>query len=868
MAERKPIVYVSGNPQEIADTDRVKNTGVSYQASQPSNPQNGDAWVNAGSQKLYQVYNGGAWHALSYLTQVDVVNDLSPQLGNPLDVNGNAITSANNGDIVLDPHGTGSIEVGATVTTSSNADIVLDPHGTGSIVVGAPLKTTSNGDIDLDPNGSGDVVIKGNSTRGAGAIQLNCEFNSHGIKLKSPPHSANASYTLTFPNDAGTNGYALTTNGSGVLSWTEQVPNGSITSAKLDTNITIAGNLTVNGTTTTVNSTTLTVDDKNIELGSVSSPSDTTADGGGITLKGASDKTITWVNSTDCWTFNQSVNLTAGTASAPALILNGDVNTGFFQSAADEIAVGTAGSERFRIGPLGQMGLSGANYGTSGQVLTSSGSGAAPTWGDVSASPTFQATATGTLANGDTVVVRSDGNVEAITQNSYTYASASNVVYQTGTTNYFAAIFEPTSGKVVVCYTQQASAPNNLKCTLGSISGETITFTTPVNVTTDTATSPSLATKGDGTFVVSFVDGANADYCGVKVGTISGNSVTFGSTGYPWSYGGNNNAGTSIIYHPIEDRYVVAAQVTSVFVGCTGASVSGTGSNASLTFGNRTNLNFGTTAYHYYINLVYDEFTNTVTLVASSGGGSVYTQMAELSNLTVSERTNSSYQNFSNGSTNNIKAVYDKKNKGILVYYQSSGTHYARFLNAASASATSYTFSSDLNILGYSNSPSGIALSYDETIEKVVAYTQKSSNNSNVSVVITNNSGTLSAATEQTVGTGAIFTADATYDTTNKRHVLVFRDNNNSAAGTANVVRQPYIDTNLEADNFIGIADGAYTNGQTATVQVVGSVDDAQSGLTPGKKYYVQADGSLSLTPDTPSVLAGVAVAATKLLIK
>ena len=57
-------------------------------------------------------------------------------------------------------------------------------------------------------------------------------------------------------------------------------------------NLIVTGNLQVDGTTTTVNSTTLTVDDKNIELGSVATPSDTTADGGGITLKGASDKTI------------------------------------------------------------------------------------------------------------------------------------------------------------------------------------------------------------------------------------------------------------------------------------------------------------------------------------------------------------------------------------------------------------------------------------------------------------------------------------------------------------------------------------------------------------------------------------------------
>ena len=76
--------------------------------------------------------------------------------------------------------------------------------------------------------------------------------------------------------------------------------------------LTLTGNLTVGGTTTTVNSTTLTVDDKNIELGSVDTPSDTTADGGGITLKGASDKEIKWVNSTDNWTFNQNIEVTSG----------------------------------------------------------------------------------------------------------------------------------------------------------------------------------------------------------------------------------------------------------------------------------------------------------------------------------------------------------------------------------------------------------------------------------------------------------------------------------------------------------------------------------------------------------------------------
>ena len=74
--------------------------------------------------------------------------------------------------------------------------------------------------------------------------------------------------------------------------------------------------------------------------------------------------------------------------------------------------------------------------------------------------------------------------------------------------------------------------------------------------------------------------------------------------------------------------------------------------------------------------------------------------------------------------------------------------------------------------------------------------------------------------------------------------------------------------TNLTTENYIGISDGAYTNGQSATIQLAGSVDDAQSGLTPGSKYYVQTNGTLSTSADSPSVFAGTAVATTKLIVK
>ena len=116
---------------------------------------------------------------------------------------------------------------------------------------------------------------------------------------------------------AGSGAYATLTGTqtiSGDKTYTGTLDFSGATIATFETtgNVTVGGNLTVNGTTTTVNSTTLQVDDKNIELGTVATPSDTTADGGGLTLKGSTDHTITWTNSTDSWDFSEHVNLASG----------------------------------------------------------------------------------------------------------------------------------------------------------------------------------------------------------------------------------------------------------------------------------------------------------------------------------------------------------------------------------------------------------------------------------------------------------------------------------------------------------------------------------------------------------------------------
>jgi hypothetical protein len=95
--------------------------------------------------------------------------------------------------------------------------------------------------------------------------------------------------------------------------------NGSVTvglasDVTIANNLTVGGNLTVNGTLTSINSTTVTVDDKNIELASTASPTDSTANGAGLTVKGSTDKTFNWVNTTTAWTSSEYLDLAAGKA--------------------------------------------------------------------------------------------------------------------------------------------------------------------------------------------------------------------------------------------------------------------------------------------------------------------------------------------------------------------------------------------------------------------------------------------------------------------------------------------------------------------------------------------------------------------------
>ena len=141
--------------------------------------------------------------AVNYLNVTNAATGNDPKLS--------ALGDDSNVDLAISPKGTGEVVIGtgaasATLTSSGAYDLVLDTNG-GTNSGNITITDGANGAITATPNGTGEVVVGGNTN--PGTLVLNCESNSHGIKLQSPAHSASQSYTLKFPTGNVTAGTFL-----------------------------------------------------------------------------------------------------------------------------------------------------------------------------------------------------------------------------------------------------------------------------------------------------------------------------------------------------------------------------------------------------------------------------------------------------------------------------------------------------------------------------------------------------------------------------------------------------------------------------------------------------------------------------------
>jgi hypothetical protein len=237
------------------------------------------------------------------------------------------------------------------------ADFTLTLGGdlTGNVTV------TNLGDATLNATIAANSVALGTDTTGNYMVDVSA---GTGISISHTPGEGS---TATITN-SGVTGLTGTTGEISVSGSTGSVTIGlpddvTVTQdLSVGRNLTVTGNLTVNGTTTTVNSTTVTVDDKNLELGSTATPSDAGADGGGITLKGTTDKTFNWVDATDAWTSSEHLNLANGKAyyingtsvlsgstlgsgvTSSSLTSVGTIGTGTWQGTAVGVSYGGTGA--------------------------------------------------------------------------------------------------------------------------------------------------------------------------------------------------------------------------------------------------------------------------------------------------------------------------------------------------------------------------------------------------------------------------------------------------------------------------------------------------------------------------------------------
>ena len=204
------------------------------------------------------------------------------------------------------------------------------PDSDGTVALAGDVATSLSGYVETADIGAQSGVVGLDSSKNALVPGTKIIFegsdvaNDHEVELVVINPTADV--TITFPDETGTVQLRVTDVSDTEIGYLNGVTSAiqtqmdakaplaapAFTGTATAVNLTLSGDLTVNGTTTTINSTEITIDDKNLVLGAVTSPTDAGADGGGITLKGATDKTLNWVDATDAWTSSEDFNLLTG----------------------------------------------------------------------------------------------------------------------------------------------------------------------------------------------------------------------------------------------------------------------------------------------------------------------------------------------------------------------------------------------------------------------------------------------------------------------------------------------------------------------------------------------------------------------------
>ena len=484
----------------------------------------------------------------------------------------------------------------------------------------------------------------------------------------------------------------------------------------------------------------------------------------------------------------------------------------------------------------------------------------------------YKAFASGAITNGKPVVVNADGTVKlAGTSVTISAGLGSAVTFESASARPEMGTFDSNSNKVVVTY-QDIGNSNYGTAVIGTIddSDNSISFGTPVvfeSATTDSIS--SVFDSSNNKVVIGYRDGGNSYYGTAIVGTVSGTSISFGTAATFWttntcsdvclSFDTNVNKVLVCFTNNIKDGYAIAG------------TVSGTG----ISFGSTQLYENGTAINN---RSAFDNENNVHVVVYKDGGNSSYGTACVLSvasNSTVTAQTPVVYES---GETLYMDIAFDTTNNKFLILFQQLGLGiYSKATGiVGTVSGTSLSFGSKALVYDTNaGAATAIALVFNDAAGKFVGIYNEGNTGDNTPGV-RYAEGTIS-------GTDVSFTHaqvdsdnstdynDVIFDSNLKRTVLLYSDSGDSSHGKAFVraTAGTYTVSSLTTENYIGIASGGtYADGQSVTVDTIGTVNADQSSLTAGQQYFVQEDGTLGLTADSTSVVAGTAISATELIVK
>jgi hypothetical protein len=474
---------------------------------------------------------------------------------------------------------------------------------------------------------------------------------------------------------------------------------------------------------------------------------------------------------------------------------------------------------------------------------------------DLSAAPTVTATASGTLANGDTVIVNSDGTVSAITGATQSAGSDATYVNNGTRPSSTSVTYDTNENKVVVVYKDDGNSDYGTAI-VGSVSGSTITFGTAVAFTSVGIGNPTSAVfdSSNNKVVITYKNGTTG-YGESIVGTVSGTSISFG-TAVVWNSGPTYSALS--VFDSTNNKVVVYSPMTASIKPY---AVVGTVSGTSISFGSIVQVDASVTTDSMSIG--FDANAGKV-VVSYRDSSTTEVRVGTVSGTSISFGTATVL--ISGNYAPWIVPIFDSSNNKMVLFYDNQAQSRTE-VKVGTVSGTNITFGSAVETgfdsLGSAGYATGV---FDSLRNKVVlAYTLQSPQSRYiVSGTVDGTSVTLDSPLSIGGYTAFLFSGSV-FDPDSNQTIISYVDDDTDT-GEAFAFTTGF--TTLTSENYIGISNAAYADAATATIQIVGSVDDAQSGLTAGQAYYVQNDGSLGTSASAPSVFAGTAVSATELIVK